>query len=51
LHIFLATTTNERSSLENIDQSQRRKFSGGFQSAFSKLVINFKEANKKLIHV
>jgi hypothetical protein len=37
--------------LENIGQSQRRELWGGFQEAFSKLVSNFKEANKKLIIV
>ncbi len=42
LRIFPAT--NERSALENIVQSQRREFWGGFQYAFSKLVSNFKEA-------
>ncbi len=42
---------NERSALENIDQSQRREFWGGFQYAFLKLVSNFREANKKVIIV
>jgi hypothetical protein len=40
------TAANQRSALENIDQSQRRTFLGGFQKAFSKLFSNFKEANK-----
>jgi hypothetical protein len=34
-----------------MDQSQRKEFLGGFQKAFSKLVNNFKEANKKFIIV
>ncbi len=44
---------NERSALENIDQSQIREFWGGFQKAFSKTspVSTFNEANKKLITV
>ncbi len=49
LHIFPAA--NKRSAQENIDQSQKKEFWGGFQEAFSKLVSNFKEANKKLIIV
>ncbi len=49
LRIFPAA--NERSGLENIDQSQRREFLGGFQQAFLKFASNFKEVNKKLIIV
>jgi hypothetical protein len=47
LRIFPAA--NDRLALENIEQSQIREFTGRFQKAFSKLVSNFKEANKKLI--
>jgi hypothetical protein len=46
LSIFPAA--NERSALENLNQSQRREFLRGFQLAFSNIVINFKEANKNL---
>ncbi len=48
--LFLAhfTSANERSVLENIDQSHRREYWVGFQKAFSKS-SNFKEANTKLI--
>jgi hypothetical protein len=49
LHIF--PPANKRSAQENIDQSQKKEFRGGFQEEFSKLVSNFKEANKKLIIV
>jgi hypothetical protein len=49
LRIFPAA--NERSGLENIDQSQRREFLGGFQQAFLKFASNLKKVNKKLIIV
>jgi hypothetical protein len=42
---------NESLALENIEQSQRREFRGGFQKALSKLVSDFEEAIKNLIIV
>jgi hypothetical protein len=46
-----AILTLKMLTLENIDHSEKRKFLGGFHKAFSKLVSNFKEANKKLMIV
>jgi hypothetical protein len=40
-----------QSALDQIEQTQRRKFEDGFSKHFQKLVINFKEAAKMLVIV
>ncbi len=49
LRIFPAA--NERLALENIDPNTEKEFWGGIQQAFSNLVSNFKEVDKKFIIV